>query len=371
MSVRIVEHVNMHVAGSRATLKMDYGHSRKTRTKQISHISAPELADAGAPAFEDPDRLYDSIVEFSSILTRTERVSLMLPEHGFLRIKGVKGIDKGDAKKIRMKVGTGVSGRVYKEGKPQIVTGKESGLPAQNKSNYRTVSFVSMPLKLGDETIGVLNLTDKMDGQAFSEGDMKFLQNLAYFASIAVRGANCCSRFEELKTLSVTDGLTGLFNRRYFDERLCEELHRGTRYNSFFSLAILDIDDFKLFNDTEGHLAGDEVLKAIRHIARESLRSIDVIARYGGEEFAVIMPETEREEAFTVAERTRKNIGEVMSGRWENFPPGNITVSIGISSFPSDGKDAATLIRRADKALYKAKVSGKNRTIVWGGAPLV
>jgi diguanylate cyclase (GGDEF)-like protein len=363
MSVRIVDHVNMPITGSHANLKMACGDSRKTGAKRISHISAPDLVAVGSPSFEDPDRLYDSIVEISSILTRTERVSLMLPEHGVLRIKGVRGIDKGDAKKIRMKVGTGISGTVYKEGKPQIVSGNGGGLPAQNTSNYRTGSFVSMPLKLGDETIGVLNLTDRIDGQAFSDDDMKFLQDLAYFASIAIRGANCCSRLEELKTLSVTDGLTGLFNRRYFDERLSEELHRGARYNSFFSLAILDIDDFKLFNDTEGHLAGDEVLKAIRHIARESLRSIDVIARYGGEEFAVIMPETEREEAFMVAERTRKNIREVMSGRWENFPPGNITVSIGISSFPSDGKDAATLIRRADKALYKAKVSGKNRTI--------
>lgn len=352
------------VAGGRIRSGMDTGHYRKTRMKLISDISAQDPAIIGSPAFGDPESLYDSIVEISSILMNTERVSLMLPDHGVLRIKGVKGIDKSAAKKIRIRIGAGISGTVYKEGKPLIVTGIERDLPAQKKKNYRTGSFVCMPLKLGDETVGVLNLTDRRDGRSFSQSDMKFLLNLAYFASIAIKGAHCYCRQKELKTLSVTDGLTGLFNRRYFDERLREELHRGVRHNSFFSLTILDIDDFKIFNDTEGHLAGDEVLKAIGHIARKSLRSIDVLARYGGEEFAVIMPGTEKEEAFPVAERTRKKIRELMSGRWENFPHRGITVSIGIASFPSDGRDAGMLIKNADKALYKAKSRGKDRTIV-------
>lgn len=366
MPIRSVEHKNM--SAGQAGVRADCARHRKTGAEKIGDISSADRIVVGLPAVEDPDRLYESIVEISSVLMNTERVSLMLPEHGVLRIKGVKGIKKGVAKKIRMRVGAGISGTVYKDGKPLLVKRTGRSLPEQKKAHYRTGSFISMPLKLGDETIGVLNLTDRIDGRAFSERDMEFLRSLAYCASIAIRGMNCCSRLEELKTLSVTDGLTGLFNRRYFDERLSEELHRGIRYKSTFSLAMIDIDDFKLFNDTEGHVAGDEVLKAIRHISRESLRSIDVIARYGGEEFTVIMPETEKEEAFLVAERTRKNIQELLSGRWEKFPLKDLTVSIGISSFPSDGKVASTLIRHADKALYQAKVSGKNRTVLWGGS---
>jgi diguanylate cyclase (GGDEF)-like protein len=366
MPIRTVEHGNMRASGGRTRMKMQPGQSGKSGTELMGHISFQKFPVVGLPSLEDPGRLYDSIVEIASILTNTARVSLMLPEHGVLRIKGAKGIDKDVARKIRIKPGAGISGKVFKEGEPMVVADVGKSLPAQKKPNYRTGSFVIVPLKLGEETVGVLNISDRIDGRAFSEDDVKFIRNLAYFASIAIRGAHCCSRLEELKTLSLTDSLTGLFNRRYFDERLHEELHRGTRYNSFFSLAILDIDDFKLFNDTEGHLAGDGVLKAITHIARESLRSIDVIARYGGEEFAIIMPETRKDEAFLVAERTRKNIEELMSGHWEKFPHKDITVSIGIASFPWDGKDAATLIRSSDKALYRAKVSGKNRTVVWG-----
>lgn len=367
MPIRAAEHGNVRIPGGRARMKMRSGQFREPGTESMGHVVFRKLPVIGSPALEEPDRLYDSIAEIAAVLTNTSRVSVMLPDHGVLRVKGAKGIDKEVARKIRIKFGTAISGKVYKQGEPMIGAGVGS-LPARKNLNYLTGSFVSMPLKLGDETIGVLNIADRTDGGSFSEDDVTFLRNLSYFASIAIRGAHCCSRLEELKTLSLTDSLTGLFNRRYFDERLHEELHRGTRYNSFFSLAILDIDDFKLFNDTEGHLAGDGVLKAITHIARESLRSIDVICRYGGEEFAIIMPETTKDEAFLVAERTRKNIEELMAGHWEKFPHKDITVSIGIASFPEDGKDAATLIRSSDKALYRAKVSGKNRTVVWGSA---
>lgn len=341
--------------------------SQKTHAKHISDISALDLATADMASCKDPDRLCESIVEISSNLMNTERASLMLPEkeQRELLIKGVKGINKWIAKNIRVRIGEGIAGRVYKEGHPLIVTNIEKNLSTQKKPNYRTGSFVSIPLKIGDETIGVLNLADKIDGEVFSQEDMTFLQHFASCASIALQGAQYCRALEEMRTLSITDCLTGLFNRRYFDDRLFEELQRALRYDSPFSLAIFDIDDFKLFNDTEGHLAGDEVLKAIADISRESVRSIDIVARFGGEEFAIIMPQTEREEAFLVAERTRKNIKDLMPLRWENFPRKEITVSIGIATFPLEGRDAKTLTGNADKALYKAKVGGKDRTVVW------
>lgn len=222
-----------------------------------------------------------------------------------------------------------------------------------------------MPLKIGSETIAVLNLADKVSGEIFSEDDMEFLRSFASYVSIALEGAHYYRMSEHLRTLSITDSLTGLFNRRYFDDRLFEEFQRAVRYKSVFSLAIFDIDDFKLFNDTEGHVAGDEVLKSIANISRESMRSIDIVARYGGEEFSVIMPQTDRDVAFQVAERLRENIRDLIQLRWEKFPNENITISIGIATYPQDGKDMRTLIDNADKALYKAKVSGKDRTVAW------
>ncbi len=320
-----------------------------------------------SPAFQDQDILYESIVELSSQLTDAERVSLMLPggEQQELLITAVKGINKWIAKNIRVKIGEGVAGRVYQEGKPLIVRDIESSLSTAKKPKYRTGSFASIPLKIGDESIGVLNLADKLSGEVFSEEDMMFLRYFASYASIAIRGSQYYRKSEELRTLSVTDPLTALFNRRYFNDRLYEELERGTRYDYVFSLAIFDIDDFKLFNDTEGHLAGDEVLKAVAEISKESLRSIDIISRFGGEEFSIIMPQTNREEALLVAERVRKNIRDLLPASWKAFPHDRVTVSVGLATFPADGKDAKTLIRNVDKALYRAKLTGKDKTVLW------
>jgi diguanylate cyclase (GGDEF)-like protein len=128
---------------------------------------------------------------------------------------------------------------------------------------------------------------------------------------------------------------------------------------------MLDIDDFKLFNDTEGHLAGDEVLKAVSNITKECLRISDVLARFGGEEFIIIMPQTEKMEAFAVAERIRQSIREQATCGGHAFQKKCITVSIGVATFPSDGKERKELIRNSDKALYRAKMEGKDRTVLW------
>ena len=236
----------------------------------------------------------------------------------------------------------------------------------KRRPRYKTGSFISLPLVSVEKTIGVLNISDKVSGKVFSGEDLSLLHSFAAYASIAIERTLYYNLVGLLRESSITDPLTGLFNRRYFEERLFEELHRSERYVLPFSLAIIDVDDFKLFNDTEGHLAGDEALKSISFIAKDSLRIIDVIARFGGEEFAVIMPQTEKGEAFAVVERIREAVMEKLPRTWKTFPKDNITVCIGVSTFPTDGKNRGDLIRNADKALYSAKVQGKNRTIVFG-----
>ncbi|MEW6001404.1 MAG: diguanylate cyclase [Nitrospirota bacterium] len=338
--------------------------------KRIKEIEALNSTAAQLNPIKEPEMLYETIVDLSVHLTNAERGSLMLMEEGtpYLSIKAAKGINRRLLKEIKIKTGEGIAGRVFKEGTPLIVDDLEKNerLLVTRKPTYRTGSFISIPLKVGEKTIGVLNISDKVSGDVFSKEDISLLHSFASYAAIALERSMYYSLSGHLRELSVTDSLTGLFNRRYFEERLFEELQRSERHALSFSLAMIDIDDFKLFNDTEGHLAGDEVLKNIAKISKDSLRVIDVIARFGGEEFAVIMPQTEKDEAFLVAERIRKSIKERLPCFWKIFPKKNITISIGVATFPIDGKDRKELIRNADKALYRGKMEGKDKTVVWG-----
>lgn len=317
---------------------------------------------------KEPEVLYETIVDMSVHLTDAERGSLMLIENGksYLTIKAAKGINKKLLKEIRIKIGEGVAGKVFGEGVPLMVYDieRDERVLLPRRPSYKTSSFISIPLKIGERTIGVLNISDKIRGEVFSQEDMVLLRSFASYASIALERSLYYSLVSHLKELSITDSLTGLFNKRYFEERFFEELQRSERHNLSFSLAMIDIDDFKLFNDTEGHLAGDEVLKNIANIAKESTRVIDIIARFGGEEFAIIMPQTEKDEAFFVAERIRKSVKEQLPHTWRTFPKEHITITAGVATFPSDGRGMKNLIRNADRALYKGKKEGKDKTVL-------
>jgi len=168
---------------------------------------------------------------------------------------------------------------------------------------------------------------------------------------------------EQLRALAVTDGLTGVYNYRYFRQYLTQELRRAERHRLHVSLAMLDIDFFKRFNDAHGHLAGDEVLRIVARLMKGHTRAIDVVARYGGEEFAIILPETNKAQARIVAEKVLRLV--------ENFPfPQNhgkeqthLTVSVGVATYTEDAKTADTLIHCADQRLYHAKAEGRNRVV--------
>ncbi|MCL5023144.1 MAG: sensor domain-containing diguanylate cyclase [Nitrospirae bacterium] len=349
---------------------LEYVQGRESYARYAKDREALELASARLPMVGEAETLYESVVELASRHVDAEKASLMLldEETGELLIRATRGMNKWIAGSIRVRVGEGIAGKVFQEGTPRGAARGQEELPGKKRPNYRTSSFVSVPLRIGEETIGVLNFADKRGGEPFTKADGDFLIAFAAYVSIAIRGTQCYLMSEQMRTLSITDSLTGLFNRRYFDNRLFEELQRATRYETVFALAIFDIDDFKLFNDTEGHPAGDEVLKTIANIARESLRSIDIIARFGGEEFSIIMPQTDKDKALLVAERVRTNIRDFVPMNWKTFPQDKITVSVGLATFPADGTDAKALIRSADKALYRAKVNGKNRTVVSGVA---
>ncbi len=163
-----------------------------------------------------------------------------------------------------------------------------------------------------------------------------------------------------LKDVADKDWLTGLYNRRYLRSALDSEISRSIRHQRSFSLILLDVDHFKIYNDTHGHLAGDEVLRGVAQILQNVGRSDHLCARYGGEEFVVLMPEANHEGALAVAERIRRAVEEHPFEERETQPEGAVTVSLGVATFPEDGVDGDALIGRADAALYLAKEKGRN-----------
>ncbi len=165
---------------------------------------------------------------------------------------------------------------------------------------------------------------------------------------------------EEALLLSYTDDLTGIYNHRFFIQQLTLEVERQKRYASPLSLLMIDIDYFKHYNDTNGHLAGDQVLKAIAFLIQRGVRQTDIVARYGGEEFSAILINAGREKAFEIAERVRRNVADTRMPNEGAQPNKNLTVSIGVSTFSPSISTLTDLIREADHALYRAKKAGRN-----------
>lgn len=169
---------------------------------------------------------------------------------------------------------------------------------------------------------------------------------------------------ERLRQLSITDGLTGLYNHRYFKEHLDQELNRASRHNLHVSLAMADIDYFKKYNDTYGHPAGDALLSAVGHLFRDNIRKIDLAARYGGEEFSLVLVETNKHAAGIVAEKIKKLIAEHLFSSANGNDDHRITISIGVATFPDDAQTSDELIKIADDRLYRAKENGRDCVVL-------
>ena len=165
--------------------------------------------------------------------------------------------------------------------------------------------------------------------------------------------------YEQVQKLSIIDGLTEVYLRRYMMDRLVEEVDRAQRLGFSFSIGMVDVDNFKECNDRYGHLVGDAVLKKVAERLKTSVREVDMIARYGGEEFCIMLPDTNKDLAMTVAERLRKSISSQKIKAFDEDI--KVTVSVGVATFPEDEDSVSGIIEKADMALYKAKRQGRNR----------
>lgn len=231
------------------------------------------------------------------------------------------------------------------EGKPEL----------QTELEYLQSLKIAMlaPLTVKKNVIGMILMGRRLSGEEFGQGEKDFVMTLGSLAAIALENAR-------LYELAITDAMTKLFLKRYFQLRLDDEFKRAERYKGKVSLLMCDIDHFKSVNDTYGHTKGDEVLIAVAKAIKDNFRDVDIPARYGGEEFCVLMPEVAKEDALIAAERLRKNLEK--TPRQLGPDTKVITISIGIAEYPRDGKSPMELIEAADHALYRSKETGRNKT---------
>jgi len=212
---------------------------------------------------------------------------------------------------------------------------------------------MSIPLVSFGQILGVLAL-ESANRNAFRESELQCLESVADICATAIQNAHYVER---VKQLAYLDGLTGIFNRRFFELRIIEEIERSRRYGTGMAVIMADIDQFKRLNDEFGHLLGDEVLRQVSSLFHQQLRKIDVVCRYGGEEFGIVLTQTNASHAVSVAEKLRR-----MVEQWQ-FPgvPQTVTISAGVAAFPDHGTTRDELVRAADNGLYAAKQAGRNR----------
>ena len=313
----------------------------------------------------DPAQTYHSIISNSKELLRSERASLLIFDQSSneLILKAAIGLATDPTNVGHMRLGEGVSGEVIESGKALMVDDVElSGLtPAPADRLYKTKSFISYPITIGGRRIGVLNVTDKSGGGTYDQIDLSLLEIIGPQVALALERAEWQERATEFQLMSITDPLTALPNRRYLEERLTEEVNRSKRYDYPMSFLMIDIDDFKAYNDNNGHQAGDLALQITAHCLKAALRSADVASRYGGEEFCILLPQTAIGEAGVIADRIRHRVATTHFPHGKSQPLGRVTVSIGVSAYSSIVNSTEIVMAAADRALYKAKSLGKDR----------
>lgn len=296
------------------------------------------------------DTILQTFIEHARVLIKAEYCAIFIFEGKQKKITKFKfTVGKGSTIASAVPILAGQSEKFINITRPIRINSPMDETPI---GNFRVENLIIVPLASADNKLsGLLALANKEGGFTDEDEDSLFNFSFQVFEVIALQ--------EEISRLAITDGLTGLYNHRAFQERLSEEIERTKRYNRTLVLLMLDIDHFKSFNDLYGHQTGDEILKIIAKLIKNNIRSVDFAARYGGEEFMVILPEAGCEDAICISERIRLSIVgypfTVESGEHVM-----ITVSIGTICFPEDSAMKEDLLRKVDQALYFAKEKGRN-----------
>jgi diguanylate cyclase (GGDEF)-like protein len=371
-SLDFLTRICLHAAVSINTCLLHERHKKEKEDldKTLNNLSLLYNIGRAMTYISDLKSLLKYILNQAIEVTSAEKGSIMLhdPDTNQLSVRVLAGLkDKAYQQKINnneikcktFKPGEGVAGTVFLTGEPTLINNTDEDIRFIGGGASFAHSIACIPMKVYEDIIGVINLTNKKNDEGFTNEDIEMLGAVADQAAISISKA-------QLWEMAINDSLTGLHVRRYFMAKLQDEIHRTQRYKKSLSVVMGDLDRFKTVNDTYGHTAGDKVLKAIGAFLQKSVRDVDSVGRYGGEEFVMFLPETAKAAAFVLADRLRKGVSEIKVGR---LPA--VTISLGIATFPDDGKNIDILMQRADAALYAAKENGRNRVMAYAeGIPV-
>ncbi|MFH1260119.1 MAG: diguanylate cyclase [Elusimicrobiota bacterium] len=314
------------------------------------------------------DDLVNFVILRATEILNSKRGSIMLAneKNDTLFIRGSKGIDQNIVKNTKIRYGESIAGRVAREGKPLLVEDieQDARFGRKNKPSYAGKSFMCVPIKDKEKVTGVISISERLaknslDSNHFTEEDLNFFTLIVQHATVSIENAKL---YENVSWLAITDTLTGLYNRWYFQNNLGKEVERAQRYQHTLSLIMFDIDYFKKFNDQYGHIAGDHLLRKLAELLKNNARKVDMVCRYGGEEFAIILPDTKLADAQAVAEKIRQAVENYQFSKIFPEYSGSITISAGIAAY-KDHYDQDNFVKLADDALYKAKQNGRNRIV--------
>lgn len=312
------------------------------------------------------DELYPAITNVLQERLKLDKFAILLKDETgeILQVRASFGFVEGDhIKDMNFRVGEGVTGEAVAQAKTIYVRDTTSEGRFLHYKGERIIegSFLTIPLIFKKETLGAINF-HRPKVSAFNDEEIKLLELVASQVGLAIENARLYTKAREL---SVKDELTGLYNRRHFQTVLQIEWKRAVRFHRSLSLLMVDVDYFKKYNDTYGHLHGDRVLRELASLLRRNIREIDTVARFGGEEFIVLLPDTDKKGAIAVGEKLRRIVETHRFIDVSTQTPTPITISIGITAYPDDVRELDDLIDHADIALYDAKDAGRNRVVCY------
>jgi len=354
-------------------LKDDYARSKRdlmNAGKEINRRTSElnSFVDISGDLYSilDENQLFAALKNIIGSQIGASKVEVLYPTgEGKYIVDRVSGDTDAEYESMALDADSELFELVLKKPKPLLLPIAASVLGAENgflKSAIREGFQIISRLGVGNEVGCLLLIGDKKNKSQYDDSELNFISVITNIASLSLANIR---QFATIEKLSYTDSMTGIFNYRYFYKRLGEEILRAKRYNRELSLVILDIDNFKLFNDNYGHQTGDMVLRSTAELVTRAIRSIDIVSRYGGEEFCIVMPDTSETNGRIFIDRLRNEIADFKFKSRTITEEISITVSVGCSIFPYHATTPDRLIYCADMALLKAKSLGRNRSIMY------
>lgn len=319
-----------------------------------------------------PADLHEQIVDEAARLMKVEKCSLMLPSEdgGMLSVAAVRGTMKELMSDVFVRCGEGIAGKTFKTRKHIMINTDDemTKFVGGTKPSFKTSSCLSVPIANGDDIIGVLNLSDKIDGKLFTDDDVSLLDYFISQIYILLKLAAQHEEVRKMKDASFVDADTALFNRRYFDGRLEEEFKRSERHSLSFALALMRINGIRQ-QSLQGALdRASGLLRQGAESIKDAIRMNDVLMRFSDDDLALLMPQAGTDQALAVMERIRASFLQ-LSLPAPKYDGDHVTVSIGVATYPECKESPAALVHAADKAMYRAMKTGSDKVVLWQSIP--